>query len=139
MTTKSSDTSLSTRSALGVISGSAEPLSCNKRLVGYVSSLGTKAITTLQASYLTHIIYAFIDMKSDGSLVVAAESEPRLQQLMQVQNATGFRLKTLFAVGGWGNSQYFSATAASPSLRSNFIRDVVTILQKHNFDGVDVD
>ena len=103
-----------------------------------------------QANFLTHMIFAFIEMRADGSLVVgsadplnpeatASKSEARLQQLMAVKAKTGFRLKTLFAVGGWENSQHFSATAASAQKRSNFIRDVLFILQKYNFDGVDID
>ena len=127
-----------------------EPLPCNKRLVGYVSSWGIKDISTQQANLLTHMIFAFIEMRADGSLVVgsadplnpeatAGKSEARLRQLMDVKANTGFRLKTLFAVGGWENSQHFSATAASAQHRSNFIRDVLVILQKYNFDGVDID
>lgn len=135
---------------ISITQDSYEPLSCNKRLVGYVSSWGIKDISVQQANLLTHMIFAFIEMRADGSLVVgsadpsnaeatASKTEARLKQLMNVKAKTGFRLKTLFAVGGWENSQHFSATAASAQLRSNFIRDVLVILQKYNFDGVDID
>ncbi len=48
----------------------------NKLLVGYVSSWGTKAMTVQQVSYLTHIIFAFIEMRADGSLVVGLAPDP---------------------------------------------------------------
>lgn len=48
-------------------------------------------------------------------------------------------VKMLFAVGGWENSQHFSAIAANPTKRANFVNQVANFLRDQNVDGVDVD
>ena len=66
-----------------------------------MSSWGIKGISMQQANFLTHMIFAFIEMRADGSLVVgsanplnpeatASKSEARLQQLMAVKAKTSF-------------------------------------------------
>ena len=120
-------------------------LSCNnKRVVGYFTSWGSKGITTHQASYLTHVIYAFIEMQPDGSLVLGPEAdgkqlESRIAHLMDVRKQLNGGLKVLFAVGGWSNSQYFSASAASEEKTQRFVADIEVILERYDFDGVDID
>ena len=53
------------------------------------------------------------------------------------QNNTA--LKTLIAIGGWYNSLLeYSIMLADPALRSNFVTAAVTFLQKHGFDGLDL-
>lgn len=49
-------------------------------------------------------------------------------------------LKTLVAVGGWNEgSTKYSQVAADPSLRRNMITSALDIIQKHGFDGFDLD
>jgi chitinase len=133
-------------------SGCGSPPPCGKKLVAYMSSWSDSLLTVQQASRLTHIIFAFIEMKPDGSLVVgsadpAHSTDPdgdflkasnRLNRLAAVkQEVPG--LKTLFAVGGWENSQYFSDAVASESMQSNFISDMRSIIVQYGFDGIDID
>lgn len=48
-------------------------------------------------------------------------------------------LKTLLAVGGWNEgSSKFSAIAASPERRKEFIENTIMFLRKNDFDGLDL-
>lgn len=44
----------------------------------------------------------------------------------------------LFTVGGWGNHLSFK-TAISPLFRENFIANLIQVMKKWNFDGIDID
>ena len=49
--------------------------------------------------------------------------------------------KVMIALGGWGDSSgnKYSRLVADPSSRKNFIDHVVSFIQTHNFDGLDLD
>ncbi|KAJ2782376.1 hypothetical protein H4R18_002309 [Coemansia javaensis] len=49
------------------------------------------------------------------------------------------QLRSLISVGGWTWSGGFSAMAASPASRAEFVRSVADFLQRYRFDGVDID
>ena len=131
---------------------SAAPHSCGKRVIGYYPSWGTTKFSPNHASRLTHVVYAFLEMKADGSIVVgsadpthstnreqdAVTSLERLEQLIDV--AAHFpHLKLMFAIGGWENSQYFSDVARNPDKRLKFMASVLKIIDTYGFDGVDLD
>lgn len=140
---------------VGNQTGSSNPsLPCSdKKIIGYFTSWGNRDINSSQAKHLTHVIFAFIEMKADGSLAVGSvdpknsddiqadteKSKRRLEQLKMVKKQTGGRLRTLFAVGGWENSQYFSATAGNTDKQVVFMRDMKYILNQYDFDGIDID
>uniref|UniRef100_A0A8D8U6W9 Chitinase A1 n=1 Tax=Cacopsylla melanoneura TaxID=428564 RepID=A0A8D8U6W9_9HEMI len=126
--------------------------SCKKRIVGYYTSWSKRKIFASHLKRLTHVIYAFIEMNADGSVAIgsadrATSEDPekdkrvtleRLERLMDL--ASHFpHLKVMFAVGGWANSQYFSAMAASPDSRIRFIGSIIKLIEKFGFDGVDID
>ena len=49
-------------------------------------------------------------------------------------------MSTLIAIGGWNEgSDKYSRMVSSPASRRVFVDSVVKFLQKHNFDGLDVD
>ena len=130
----------------------AVPHSCGKRVIGYYPSWGKTEFSSNHASRLTHVVYAFLEMKADGSIVVgsadpthstnpeqdAATSLERLEQMLKV--AARFpHLKLMFAIGGWENSQYFSEVARNPDKRLTFMASVLKIIDLYGFDGVDLD
>ena len=130
----------------------AAPHSCGKRVIGYYPSWGTTKFSPNHASRLTHVVYAFMEMKPDGSIVVGsadpthsaspeqdtATSLKRLEQMLEV--AARFpHLKRMFAIGGWENSQYFSEVARSPDKRLTFMASILKIIDLYDFDGVDLD
>jgi chitinase len=56
---------------------------------------------------------------------------------LKAQNSN---LKVLIAIGGWGQgSLRFSNMAKDPTKRTNFVTSVVNFVEKHGFDGLDMD
>jgi chitinase len=52
----------------------------------------------------------------------------------------GIRPKILLAVGGWNHgSGKFSDMVQNDTRRAKFITTTIIFLQKHNFDGLDLD
>ncbi|CAG7685875.1 unnamed protein product, partial [Allacma fusca] len=126
--------------------------SCGKRLIGYYPSWGKYSFTNVQGKSLTHAVFAFFETFADGSIKLGsadANNSPdygkdvdvakkRLGNFLRIKK-TFSHLKTLFAVGGWENSQYFSAIAANPSKRLQFISSTLEIIDQYGFDGIDID
>lgn len=102
------------------------------RLVGtYV--LGDPS--NVDAFLLDFVIYAFAEIKSDGTLSIPT---PRyLRQLLALRQDNP-DLKVIVAIGGWGQDG-FSDAAQTPSSRYNFAREVNALIKQYNLDGIDID
>ena len=99
----------------------------------------------------THLIYSFAGISYNGELEPynGVEEEVRLYDEFnslkttndgQTILANGSTLKTLIAVGGWNLDQtLFTKVSSTPNTRTTFANSVVTFLQQHNFDGLDLD
>lgn len=95
----------------------------------------------------THLMYSFFGIQETGELRVI---DPYLDlednygrgnikkfNALKLKNPT---LKTLVAVGGWNEgSKKFSIVAADPAKRERFVQSVVEFIQRHGFDGLDLD
>lgn len=107
----------------------------------------------INAKLLTHINYAFVKVDANGHLILIdswADIDHRtdwnsekpywgnFQQLTELKKKNP-HLKTLFSVGGWTLSDTFSALAANPQARKNFIRECLEFCDKYQFDGIDID
>jgi chitinase len=105
------------------------------RIVGYVGDVdGT--VGQVQFDKLTHINYAFLIPKADGS--AADLTNPwKLDELTARAHAAG--VKVLISVGGWGWDAQFEAFAADPSTRAAFVGPLRQFVQDHGIDGVDID
>lgn len=95
----------------------------------------------------THLIYAFLGIEETGQLRVidayldlednSGRGNIKNFNALKLKNPT---LKTLVAVGGWNEgSKKFSLVASDPAKRSRFIDDTVRFIQRHGFDGLDLD
>ncbi|AUN13970.1 peroxiredoxin [Paraclostridium sordellii] len=102
------------------------------RLVGtYV--LGDPS--NVDAFLLDFVIYAFAEIKSDGTLFIPT---PRyLRQLLALRQDNP-DLRVVVAIGGWGQDG-FSDAAQTPSSRYNFAREINALIKQYNLDGIDID
>ncbi|KAI8128837.1 putative chitinase 10 [Lucilia cuprina] len=95
----------------------------------------------------THLMYAFFGIEETGDLRVIdpyldlednyGRGNIRKFNALKLRNPT---LKTMLAVGGWNEgSKKFSIVAADPAKRARFVQSVVQFIQRHGFDGLDLD
>lgn len=115
-----------------------------KRVIAYVTSWSKRKFSLTQSLYLTNVIYAFIKMNDDASLVIP-DTDEAYQRLMEIFSAKedlqkeGLSLKISFAIGGWKNSEHFSKILSNSDSRIKLVENIKKILSEFSFDGVDID
>lgn len=130
--------------------------------IGYVSQWSLverpDLLIELPVERLTHVVYAFGRIESDGTAAMAdacteigdcngSVSPGQIAagstfSALQMMKATHPHLKLLIAFGGWNGSEHFSELAASEEARSHFARSVIaTFFAPYPglFDGIDMD
>lgn len=110
---------------------------CFFEVTGYYPDYWQIPIPDIRFEQLTRVIFFCIYPNSDGTLNTSEINLSRQQEF--VQTARSNDVKVSICVGGWGLSQNFSTVAASPSIRSVFINQLIQYCQANNFDGVDLD
>ncbi|WP_099191210.1 glycosyl hydrolase family 18 protein [Tepidibacter mesophilus] len=113
------------------------------KVVAYCSDLFKDPVeTNIQYDKVTHIIYAFLIPKEDGSFVPVKKPD-ELKKLVKKGHENN--VKVLIAVGGWFDEAYgpldnrFEKIASSDELRSNFIDNLDKFVEEYNLDGVEID
>ncbi|MBT1690180.1 glycosyl hydrolase family 18 protein [Dawidia soli] len=107
------------------------------KVVGYMPSWqGTP--DDIQYDKVTHINYSFIRPTTSGGLT-AIDNTGKLSQIVSRAHAAG--VKVGIAVGGWSdlNNTDFQVMAASASTRTTFVNNLLSLLNTHQLDGVDLD
>lgn len=103
---------------------------------------------SIDPSLCTHLIYSFVGLDSDTSAIKSLDPWMDLEDnygLAGFKKATDLKyaypnLKVTVAIGGWNEgSTKYSLMAKDPAQRQKFVDSVVQFLQKHNFDGLDLD
>ncbi|XP_055347095.1 chitinase-3-like protein 1 isoform X2 [Paramacrobiotus metropolitanus] len=89
-------------------------------------------------SYVTHIIYSFPSMSSNGSLWFANGSDIRFNNLMNLRGEHRYP-KITVAIGGWDNREYFTNLSRSGEAFHAFISNLKEIVLRYKLDGIDVD
>lgn len=95
----------------------------------------------------THLIYAFCGVQQNGELRVRnpnldLDDNGGLGNFRKFNNLKlkNPELKTLLSVGGWSEgSLNFSIVAADSERRATFLQSSIELLQKYNFNGLDID
>jgi GH18 family chitinase len=106
------------------------------RIIAY-AGYGAPLMSAEQMSYLTHINYAFLTPKSDGTFdpIVNGWKLKKLAEMAHKDN----HAKVLISVGGWGYDDQFETVAADPVLRATFVSGLQKIVADYSIDGVDID
>ncbi|MGD6774733.1 glycosyl hydrolase family 18 protein [Sutcliffiella horikoshii] len=113
------------------------------KMVGYYagwSSYSGFNVSSIDASKLTHINYAFANLSDDGEIIVGdpASDYENFKQMLQLKKRHP-NLRTMISVGGWTWSKNFSDAAASEDSRTKFAESVRRFILEYGFDGVDLD
>ncbi|EEH99347.1 glycosyl hydrolase family 18 protein [Clostridium tertium] len=110
----------------------------------------------IPADQLTHLNFAFVDFDAQGVLKFtdkdAATGHPLgnagvtygdvnggILNAFQVLKSENPNLKIGVSLGGWSKSGDFSVIAANPSIRANFVKNVMAFIKYTNMDFVDID
>lgn len=105
------------------------------KIVAYFPSYrDPNGVADAKYKMLTHLFYAFLNPKADGSLA-PLEQPSRFATVMQKAKLNG--VKTGISVSG--TRSIFIEMAVSASARKLFINNVVNFARNNNLDGVDMD
>ncbi len=108
------------------------------KVVAYIPGWGDIDFSAIQAEKLTHVNYAFINVK-DGKVYSEMEQDSViLRELVGLKNVNP-DLKVLVSVGGATWSGEFSDVAFTDSSRNVFSESITEFILKYQLDGVDLD
>jgi chitinase len=109
-------------------------------VIGYVPGFrGEIDETTIDATMLTHINYAFVNVRDSMALLERLETDTANFRKLNNLKKINPDLKILFSVGGWGWSDFFSDAVFTESSRRKFARTNAAIVRDYDLDGVDID
>ncbi|UXY16829.1 glycoside hydrolase family 18 protein [Chitiniphilus purpureus] len=97
------------------------------------------------AKRLTHVCFAFANIRGDGELALFAPDDADQQARAEAHFATLRRLreinpelKLLISIGGWA-ADGFSDAALDAGSRARFAVAAIEFMQRHGLDGIDLD
>ncbi len=92
----------------------------------------------IAANKITRVNYAFANIANGRIINGFGFDDKNLATLIALKQQNP-ALTVLVSVGGWEWSDHFSDVALTPSSRKNFIASVMTYLDQHQLDGLDID
>jgi len=105
------------------------------RLVGYLLGPRGGEVREADAARLTHINYAFANVRNDSVVLGSPDDPARLAAL----RAGHPELRILLSVGGWSWSENFSDAALTEASRETFAQSAVALMTRFALDGLDID
>ncbi len=109
-------------------------------VIGYVGGFhGLLDVENIEANKLTHINYAFVDVKNGQAFLTNEKTDSTNFRKLNLLKEKNPDLKILISIGGWAWSENFSDAVLTDSSRKVFAKSSVDIIKKYNLDGVDID
>jgi chitinase len=109
-------------------------------VIGYVTGYnGLIDINKISAEKLTHINYAFVNIKNNRASLDNSRRDSINFIRLNSLKAKNPSLQILISIGGWSWSENFSNAVLTDSLRKVFAQSAVAIIRKHQLDGIDID
>ncbi|XP_068222684.1 probable chitinase 10 isoform X2 [Palaemon carinicauda] len=102
------------------------------------------SVTDIDPFSCTHVIYSFAGLKENEYTIQALDEELDIIK-GAYKAAVGLKqqnpaLKVMIAIGGWNEGgKKYSAMASTKERRDKFVQSVISFLQEHQFDGLDLD
>ena len=105
------------------------------RIIGYAPDWDS-VVDEIQFDKLTHINYAFLLPKSDGTFEDLDHPE-KLKEI--VSEAHNHGVAVLISIGGWGYDEQFEALTADSQRRATFVQEALSFASNYGLDGLDID
>lgn len=117
-----------------------------KVLMGYFAGWAELEVSKIPADKLTHVLYAFSDLNAEGKCAVIDENAAKHMAAFKELKKSFPHLKVLISVGGWTNSNNFSANVKTAAKRSDLVKSCIDLWIKGTglsgsgvIDGIDID
>lgn len=113
-------------------------------VVAYVAGYRDFDFTTIDVSGITHINYAFGNIKNgeavfDTTKIDGKNLTPKdIEKLLSLKSKNP-DLKVLVSIGGWSWSKGFSDAALTKESRLKFAKSCAKFVDDYNLDGIDLD
>lgn len=109
-------------------------------VIGYVEGYnGRVTAANIDARKLTHINYAFVDVKDNRAWLHNERTDTLNFRLLHALKQENPALRILISIGGWTWSKHFSDAVLTDTSRRAFAVSSVDIIRKYQLDGVDID
>lgn len=109
-------------------------------IIGYVGGFhGLLKTERIEANKLTHINYAFVDIKNGKAFLSNEKTDSTNFRKLNLLKKDNPDLKILISIGGWAWSENFSDAVLTDSARQVFAKSSVAIIKQYKLDGVDID
>jgi chitinase len=109
-------------------------------IIGYVGGFrGLVKTDLIAAKKLTHINYAFVDIKNNRAWLHREATDTINLRNLNLLKKNNPSLKILISIGGWTWSGKFSDAVLSDTSRQGFAASAIAIIKKFDLDGIDID
>ncbi|MCX7746372.1 MAG: glycosyl hydrolase family 18 protein [Clostridia bacterium] len=107
-------------------------------VIAYLSGWTSWSANDIEAEQLTHINYAFANVKNGLVVSEITKDLENFAKLRAIKKQFP-HLKTLISVGGWSWSKGFHHAALTEASRKKLAESAVKFMKTHGFDGIDLD
>lgn len=107
------------------------------------ASAGKFSPRDIDGELCTHLVYAFATLDAERLVMHVEDStdvyREFLSRMAELRRKNG--VKVLLALGGWNDSadDKYSRMAGNATARRKFVRHAAQYVERHGFDGLDLD